>query len=178
MKRLLKIMAIALMATAQVSHALAENPAISEHAVKAVLFYKLPHFVYLPEEAKSRVLNLCALGSHPVVAALEKLAQTSVDNRTATFQVVGGAGEAGRCDFVYISRDETASLDALLHRLDGRDVVTVSDIPGFARSGGMVEFAQDPESASVRILINRKAARKQGIEFNAQLLRLARIVEP
>jgi hypothetical protein len=30
----------------------------------------------------------------------------------------------------------------------------------------------------VSILINRKAARLQNIEFNAQLLRLAKVVEP
>jgi ABC-type uncharacterized transport system substrate-binding protein len=30
----------------------------------------------------------------------------------------------------------------------------------------------------VLILINRKAAQRQGIEFNAQLLRLAKIIEP
>jgi len=41
----------------------------------------------------------------------------------------------------------------------------------------MIEFAPNLDGG-VQILINRKAARRQGIDFNAQLLRLARIVEP
>jgi ABC-type uncharacterized transport system substrate-binding protein len=42
----------------------------------------------------------------------------------------------------------------------------------------MVEFALRGDGSGIQILINRKAAQKQGIEFNAQLLRLAKIVEP
>jgi hypothetical protein len=66
----------------------------------------------------------------------------------------------------------------LLRRIQGRRLVTVSDIEGFAQSGGIVEFSLRSDGSGVLILINRKAAQKQGIEFNAQLLRLARIVEP
>jgi hypothetical protein len=56
-----------------------------------------------------------------------------------------------------------------------RRVVTVSDIPGFARQGGMIELPVEGER--VAILINRRNAQKQGFEFNTQLLRLARGVE-
>jgi hypothetical protein len=55
-------------------------------------------------------------------------------------------------------------------------VVTVSDIPGFAKAGGMVELTVSGEH--VGVMLNRRAAQKQGLEFNAQLLRLARVVEP
>jgi len=41
----------------------------------------------------------------------------------------------------------------------------------------MVELSLRSDSSRIQILINRKAAQKQGIEFNAQLLRLAKIVE-
>jgi len=54
----------------------------------------------------------------------------------------------------------------------------VSDIAGFAKAGGMVEFSLGGEGAAVSILVNRKSAQKQSIEFNAQLLRLAKVVEP
>ena len=42
----------------------------------------------------------------------------------------------------------------------------------------MVEFAVNKEGGgSLAVLINRKAAHAQSVKFNAQLLRLARIVE-
>jgi hypothetical protein len=156
----------------------ADTAPVSEHAVKAVLFYKLPQFVYLPSGARGRAAGLCGLGDHPVIEALEKLPQTATEGRGATYQSVDGINAGLRCDFLFIARDEAGNLDTLLHRLRDTSVVTVSDIPGFARAGGMVELAPNPERAGVLILINRKAAQRQGIEFNAQLLRLARIVEP
>ena len=68
---------------------------------------------------------------------------------------------------------------ATRRQLGRAQVVTVSDIDGFARAGGMVELAVNPEGGNLlNILINRKAAQAQNIQFNAQLLRLARVVEP
>lgn len=160
------------------SQATAQSQAVSENAMKAVLFYKLPQFVYLPDERRAHPMMVCAMGGHPIVSALEKLAGTSTEARPAVFQMVASASEASRCDFLFIPRSETANFDAILHRLESNDVVTVSDIPGFAKAGGMIEFTQHPERTGVQILINRRAARQQGIEFNAQLLRLAKIVEP
>lgn len=118
------------------------------------------------------------MGGHAIVGAMDKVAQSSVEGRNATFHVVNSIGEASQCQFVFLSRAESGGYDTILQRLDRASVVTVSDIPGFAKAGGMIEFAQNADRSSVQILINRKAARKQGIEFNAQLLRLARIIEP
>lgn len=53
--------------------------------------------------------------------------------------------------------------------------MTVSDIPGFARSGGMIELPLEGER--IAIVINRRSAQKKAIEFNAQLLRLARVID-
>lgn len=153
-----------------------ESDAVSEHALKAVLFYKLPQFAYLPTGAQGRDPVLCGLGSHPIMEALEKLGRTpGLTYRTLT---LSGISAGTRCDFLFIARGEGSHLETILQRLKGSDSVTVSDIPGFARAGGMVELASNPDKQGVQILINRKAAQKRGIEFNAQLLRLARIVEP
>lgn len=79
---------------------------------------------------------------------------------------------------MFISRSESFNLGEVLKKIVKPSLVTVSDIEGFARAGGMVEFALSDKGAGVSILINRKAAQKQDIEFNAQLLRLAIVVEP
>ena len=160
----------------------ADTGAVSEYAIKAVLFYKLPQFVYLPDTARARdgdsATTLCGLGEHPVVDALERLAQSPPQGRAPAYRTVDGVGGTGHCDLLFIAGDEADRLDGILNRLRDKNLVTVSDIPGFAKAGGMVEFSRSPEKAGVQILINRKAAQKLGIEFNAQLLRLARIVEP
>ena len=78
------------------------------------------------------------------------------------------------------------AFDEIIHRGAGADADEVwpqhaagfADIDGFAKSGGMVEFSLGGEGAAVSILINRKAAQKQHLEFNAQLLRLAKAIDP
>jgi hypothetical protein len=156
----------------------AQSAAVSEQALKAVLFYKLPLFAYTGSSARRSGVNICTLGDAPFGSAAEKLPATLADGRRVEFKALPSQAEIADCDFVFIGRSEAARIDALLERLQGRRVVTVSDIAGFAQAGGMVEFSLRSTGTGIQILINRKAAQRQGVEFNAQLLRLARIVEP
>jgi hypothetical protein len=154
------------------------SQAFSENTLKAVLYFKLPQFVYLPQQANTSMPRICAMGGHAIVGAMEKVALNSTEGHATTLQVINSIGEASQCQFLFLSRAESGGYDTILQRLGRTRVVTVSDIPGFANAGGMIEFAQNADRSNIQIVINRKAARQQGIEFNAQLLRLARIVEP
>lgn len=155
----------------------AEQGAVSEYGLKAVLLYKLSQFVYWPDTAKPQSrLIFCVVGANPFGNSLERLAREPVDGRTVEIVNLLAIGENINCDFIFISRSEAASMDLILRRLAGKRMVTVSDIPGFAKAGGMVELTVSGDR--VGVTLNRKAAQKQGLEFNAQLLRLAKVVEP
>lgn len=158
--------------------ALAQTSAVSEQTLKAVLFFKLPMFVYHGDEGrKPSVVRFCVLGASALDSTLKSLAEQGAADTPVEFRNVADAQSAKGCDFLFIGRSESASLTSTLQALDAAHVVTVSDIEGFARSGGMVELALRPDGSGLQILINRRAGRDAGIEFNAQLLRLAEIVE-
>lgn len=156
----------------------AQGTPVSEYALKSALLFKLPQFVYRQGMDRGTPLSICVLGNNPFGNLLERLAQTLIDGRSVRAVRLDGLREASACEFLFISRSESNGLDGILRRLSGYPVVTVSDIEGFARSGGMVELALGSEGSAISILINRRAAQRQGIEFNAQLLRLAKVVEP
>lgn len=150
-----------------------------EYAVKSALLLKLPRFVYLPRLEGGTRISLCVLGRNPFGGVLARLAQAPIDGRSVELRQPESAAQALDCDFVFIARSEADRLRPTLARLSEAPVVTVSDIDGFAHAGGMVELAFNPDAGdSLSILINRKAAQAHNIHFNAQLLRLARIVEP
>ncbi len=177
--RVLPLLSVLLLAAVSaIAQSSALSPAVSEQALKAVLFYKLPLFAYSASNDKRYTVNVCTVGDAPLGNAVDKLPASLADGRRVDFKAFPSQDEIGDCAFVFIGRSEAGRLDTLLRRLQGRRMVTVSDIAGFAQAGGMVEFSLRSEGAGVQILINRKAAQRQGIEFNAQLLRLARIVEP
>ena len=157
---------------------LAQTTGVSESALKSTLFFKLPQFVYRPDEARDRPLSVCLLGSNAFQPAFEKLAQTPIDGRAIKFTKLASASDASRCDFIFITQSENIQLTTLLRTLAGMPVVTVSEINGFAKAGGMVELALGGAGSPISILINRQAAQQKNIEFNAQLLRLAKVVEP
>lgn len=145
---------------------------VSEYGMKAVLFYRLSQFVYWSPETRVPVPTvLCVVGKSPFGSAINQLNQpgAGIDIRIAP-------ADPGVCHLLFISRSEAGQLDAWLARTESRRVVTVSDIPGFAQAGGMIELPLEGER--VAIVINRRAALKKGFEFNAQLLRLARVIEP
>lgn len=161
-----------------VSPSFAQSPAVSESALKSALFFKLPQFVYRSNESHDQPLAVCLLGSSTFGSAFEKLAQVPIDGRPVKYAKLGASADISRCDFLFVTQMDPPQVDALLRRLEGLPIVTVSDIAGFAKAGGMVEFSMGSVGAPVSILINRKAARQLNIEFNAQLLRLAKVVEP
>lgn len=170
----------ALLTGAALCHATgwAQTGPVSEQALKSALFFKLPQFVYRADDARDRPLVVCLLGGASFASPFEKLAQASIDGRPVLFARLTSVSDALRCDFVFISQTEAGPIDPLVKRLAAIPVVSVSDVPGFAKAGGMVKLALGTEGSPVSILINRKAARVHNIEFNAQLLRLAKVVEP
>ncbi len=156
----------------------AQTAPVAEYAIKSALLFKLPQFIYRPDPTREQPLVICLLGNNPFGSAPEKLALAPIDGRTVKFQKLSGTAEARNCELVFIARSETGNLESVLRQLSGLTIVTVSDIDGFAKSGGMVEFSLGGEGATVSILINRKAAQRQHMEFNAQLLRLAKAIDP
>lgn len=145
---------------------------VSEYGMKAVLFYRLSQFVYWsPETRAPQPTILCVVGKNPFGSAITQLNQpgAGIDIRIAP-------ADPGACHLLFVSRSEAGQVDSWIARTEGRRIVTVSDIPGFAQAGGMIELPLEGER--VAIVINRRAAQRKGFEFNAQLLRLARVIEP
>ncbi len=176
LRRVFLFLPFLIVATSQPGRA--QSAPVPEYALKSALLFKLPLFVYRADIDRNKPLTICLLGNDPFGNANEKLAQTSIDGRPVHYQRLSGTSEAAGCEFVFISRSEAGEIGGVLRRIGQLPVVTISDIEGFARAGGMVEFALGAEGGSISILINRRAAQKQGFEFNAQLLRLAKVVEP
>ena len=145
---------------------------VSEYGMKAVLFYRLPQFIYWPGGAQQpNPTVLCVAGRNPFGNALGQIEQGR-----GQIEVRLGVSEITACHLLFIAGSEAANLGSWLERAHARQIVTVSDLPGFARSGGMIELPVDGERIS--IVVNRRVARRIGYEFSAQLLRLARVIEP
>jgi len=157
--------------------AAAQTPAphaASEQALKAVLLFKLPLFVYEPPLENAPSPSICHLGRSGLEDALAQLQRSVTDERTFSVRYLDDAAQAVDCDMVFIGNSERHRLGAILSQLHRRPQVTVSDIKGFAQSGGIVELLVRSEGTGIDIVINQRVARQRGVSFSAQLLRLDR----
>jgi YfiR/HmsC-like len=159
---MLMIEAIAFSATAA-------SDSAAEATVKAAFVYNFAKFVEWQTDASNSV----------------KICLTGVDDELAA-SMTGLEGKTVQTRAVSVRRDIKASdLDAchiLLVGPGGRPVaeaargkaglLTVSDVRGFAASGGIIElFVED---GRMRFEINTRAAQRAGLRISSQLLKLAK----
>ena len=78
------------------------------------------------------------------------------------------------CDVLFICDSERNHVSELLDLAAGNHILTVSDLPGFARRGGIIGFVKD--NNKIRFEINLDAAQKENIKIRSQLLTLAKEV--
>jgi hypothetical protein len=105
-------------------------------------------------------------------------ADNLVDRRVGSLPITVVAIEepadaAGQCDLLYLPR-EVDDADAFVTRVGVEPVLTVSDTPGFAELGGIVELTRRSDRVAMRI--NVEASRRAGLTISSQLLSLATLV--
>jgi hypothetical protein len=79
------------------------------------------------------------------------------------------------CHMVFVPSAESKRSAEVLDAVRGRPVIVVGESPGFAASGGMLNFFT--EEGRLRFELNRDALARTGVSARAQFLRLARIVK-
>jgi hypothetical protein len=150
-----------------------------ELAVKSAYIYNFIQFIDWQEPentAADSPLTICVIGSDPIGPALAELTSRKVKGRSIQVrQVTEGNDAPVDCHIVVIARSAEDRLPSILLQLAGANVLTVSDIPQFARGGGGIGFVID--EGKVKIEINSRAIQQAGLKVSAKLMEVARIVQ-
>ncbi|QOX78966.1 YfiR family protein [Trichlorobacter lovleyi] len=149
-----------------------------ETKIKTAYIYNFTKFIDWPaDEGKStsEPFRICLIGSDPIRTTLGELTNREAKGRPIRVVRIKEPSGLSSCHLLYISRSEETQLALILQRLQGTQVVTVSDIPQFAQRGGMISFVTDKER--VRVQINQRTAREVGVKLSAKLLEIARVVQ-
>ncbi|MCP5158662.1 MAG: YfiR family protein [Gammaproteobacteria bacterium] len=150
----------------------------AEHGVKIGFVYNFAKFIEWPSRVFATVaapLRLCVLGEAPLNGKLRLLSQRQAQGRSIDVTINPPARDWRSCHMLYLGADETSQLKAVQRILDQAPVLTISDIPNFAHQGGIIELYI--ENDRVQFAINLTTARRAGLKLNAQMLRMAKIVE-
>jgi hypothetical protein len=144
-----------------------------EYQVKAVYLYNFGRFVQWPAAAASNdSFTVCILGHDPFGAVLDNtLAGDAVGDLKLVARRISTPRDAAACRILFVSSSEASRAKEILARMEKSPVLTVSDMPGFTASGGMIQFVL--KENKVRFEVNLAAAEKAGLSFSSQLLKVA-----
>ena len=165
---------LALWSIAMGTALLAQQPKPNEYQVKATYLYNFGRFIKWPETAPAGKdsFSVCVLGQDPFGPVLDStLAGEALDGKPVVLRRFSKPQDAGDCRILFISTTEEKHLKEILTVLDEGGVLTVSDMPGFTRRGGMIQFVL--EGDRVRFEINLSSAESARLVLSSELLKVA-----
>jgi hypothetical protein len=153
----------------------ADEAIAREDQLKAAYLINFAQFVHWPATADN-TLTICFHGADGVREALERAiaSKKTIGGGVLAVRSIGqGSGVAG-CKVLFMARGD-AKAAGLVGEHRNEPVLTVSDINGFVRGGGMIELFND--NNRLRFRINAGTAETAGLQISSDLLQLAASVE-
>lgn len=146
-----------------------------EYQVKALFLYNFAQFVSWPSTQPSDAPFVIGIvGDDPFNSYLDETVRgEKVNNRLLTTQRFRRGRDPRNCNILFISQSERDRAAQIVSSLKGRSVLTVSDIEGFANSGGMIELFT--EENKIHIRINLEAVKAANLRVSSKLLRVAEV---
>lgn len=151
--------------------AIASEKIESKHLLSAIII-KLSHFIQWPEiKDKKNNIRLCLYGESPYSEILNQSVEHHPFIRypIKTYQNINEVNS--HCDILYIAPSKLATLKKDVSYLKTYPILTVSDIPGFEKNGGMIEISIKNNKLS--IAINIDSAKKAELKIDTPLLNIA-----
>jgi hypothetical protein len=152
----------------------------SEYQVKAVFLFNFAQFVDWPAEAfaDSRApLVIGVLGEDPFGGFLDQTVSAErLGGRPFEVRRYRAVDEVAACHILFISRPAGERLDEVLASLRNRPILTVSDLDGFAKRGGMIRLLTD--KGRIRLEVNLEGVQAAHLTISSKLLRVAEVVTP
>jgi hypothetical protein len=152
----------------------------SEDEVKAALLFNLTKFVKWPDssfdDAQAPIMFGILGGNAWVgfhlrrIAAAEKGQGRSVVIRSERF-----GDDLRQCHVLFVSAAERRHVPQILASLQAANVLTVSDLEGFADAGGVMQVVIIKDRA--RFIVNLDAATQSKLRLSAKLLALAQLIK-
>ena len=171
------LISVCLLATCTMQVATAQTRAEDELLLKAAFIYNFAKFTDWPEniwQGQDAQLNLCTAGEDGLVGELERLAGKIIKEHPVTIVSLKNMPVPKNCHLLYVATSEKKGYKDILKSVRGEPVLTISELPHFSRSGGMIELYREKDQT--RFIINLSVAREAELVLSSRLLSLAVVI--
>ena len=151
---------------------------LSEYQVKAAFLFNFTKFVEWPDgsfEDPQAPIVVGIIGDDPFGDDLGRIiAGQKVQGRSLVIRRERWGDDLRGCHVLFVSASEHEHSSRILLSVQSAGVLTVSDMEGFAKAGGVIEFVT--EENRVRFIVNLDSANQSKLRVSAKLLALARVI--
>jgi hypothetical protein len=149
----------------------------SEYQVKAAFIFNFTKFIEWPASvftSPTAPYVVGVIGDDPFDGALQKaLSGQELGGRSFVTRAVTRPAEAKECHVLFIGRSEKRHLTGILGAAQDLPILTISDLDGFIKSGGIIHFYT--EKQKVRFEISDTAAKRAGLKISSKLMNLGKV---
>jgi hypothetical protein len=144
-------------------------------ALKAAFIFNFAKFTEWPVLPPATPIAVCITGDDAVAAALvDTVRGQNINGHPLEVRRPQGSGSWRACHLLFVADADRGRATSDLAGIKTLPVLTVSDIKGFAQSGGIIELYV--EDGRMRFAINVTALERSGLRLRSRLIGLARTV--
>jgi hypothetical protein len=164
--------------TPSVSWAVQPSANDADQRLRAAVVYRLARYAgwnakVFADEKSPVVIGV--LGDDAFARTLAEVSNGKTsEGRRFDIRTLKKSADATGCHLLFVSKSEQGNLRKILEDVAKQPLVTVSDMEGFTRSGGMVQFWVS--RGMPRFEVNLGAAKAAGVTLSSRFLRFSRIV--
>jgi hypothetical protein len=166
-------LAAALLAPPVARNVFAQTP--KDVTVKAALLYNFAKFAEWSTLVPAEPIAVCIVGNEPIAEALGAAVRgQNISGHPLDVKRPRDSTEWPSCQVLFIGEVKFRESLKGLVGIKAAPILTVSDSPGFARSGGIIELYL--EDGRMRFVINLDAVERSGLQLSSRLLGLAKVI--
>jgi hypothetical protein len=177
--RLLITMAIVILPSLGFEAQAQDSSVSSEYLIKAGFIYNFANLVQWPSNAFAQPdspIVIGILGEDPFGTILDRVLESKkVNGRVFLVKRLKSVLDLKECHIVFVSSSELTHLAEAIRSVKGMPILTIGEIPGFAKRGGVINLVL--EDNKVHFEVNVEAAKEADLTISSRLLALARIVQ-
>lgn len=161
------------------THVLSSEPVkVQSSDLKSVYIFNFIRFTDWPAEHLQRFgkgITLNVLYDQKIHDVLQEIAARPVGQKyDLKLQSCKEVSCLQNSSVLYIGESDRGHFEQLLKLVDGYPVLTISDVSGFAKQGGMIEIKH--HNKKLTFVVNLQAVKRAGLYISAQLLQLGEVV--
>lgn len=136
------------------------------------------HVIWLTNTAiqqqESSFFNICIFGDDSFGGYLKLYDNKKIKNKPVKILHPKEIENLADCQLVFIGQSKRGSLAKIFNFIDGKAILTVSLIRGFAEKKGMIQFYENGSRLDVKI--NYQVTLNHGFEIKSSLLKYSKVI--